>query len=306
MTLTVFYKLHLISFCIMAEKDSWNLISVVFLWVFGMAFTTFILYGPSGAAYDDSNMATFFFFGLLGAMPVFVMMTKTFLKSQGFFSKNPDLEGFDRFLTANSPEDTLVGKAFPFLQPAQNLALVSLILSMVVAASISVSGQFVGGSPELVQGSISDSASLALALEPAVSAETLFFQFMALWLTVAFVFTLLRKRGIKGWAAVIISKFVAWLFTTGLAYLYHSFRYGAYESSQGGVLVLFAVLNGVTLLTNSIIPAYLIHGATNVFSKASSEGIWSSEFSIVIAAVLSVTSVVIMFVKILRWSENQN
>jgi len=281
-----------------------TLILVLGMFVWGIGFTSFMLYGPPGAAYKQTNMVTFLFFGVLGALPAFVAGGLYMLDANSFFSRYPEYKSIDKYLIAHSPEDTFLGNLFSFIQSGWNLALVSLILSMIVAVVISVSGQLVGGSPELVPGSISDSATLALALEPAVSIETLVFQFLLLMGSFSVFHMLLVRRGIEGWPAVFISKFTAWIVTTGLAFLYHSFRYGAAESAQGSVLMLFGILNGAVLLTNSVIPAYMIHGSVNVFSKAASEGIWSDESAVAYAVIASILALVALGVRVLRWSRD--
>ena len=206
-------------------------------------------------------------------------------------------EGFDRYLTIHSPERTRLGQRIPSLQSPVTTFLVFSVISMVVGVAVSTSGTFVSGVPNLVEGSVADTTTLGLAVEPAVSAETMFFQFLVLMGQTAAIYTFLVNQGWSEFQAAFVSKFISVITTTVFAFLYHSFRYAAQETAQGGVLILFGTLNTATALTNSIIPAFLIHGSSNLFAKVSAEGIFSSEFAVVAAVTVAVLSLAGLFVK---------
>lgn len=280
----------------MAEKDAKELAGGAALTILGtVTVPAFLLFGPSGAAADQANMISFFFFSILGFASLSALLVKMVLHFQGYLRKYP---GFDRYLSIHSPERTWIGQRIPALQSPATMFLLFSVVSMVVGVGVSTSGTFVSGVPNLVDGSVSDTTTLALAVEPAVSAETMFFQFLILMGQTAAIFTFLVNRGISEFQSAFISKVISVITTTGFAFLYHSFRYGTQESAQGGVMVLFGMLNTATALTNSIIPAYLIHGSSNLFAKASAEGIFSSEFAVVAAVTVAVLSLATLFVKI--------
>lgn len=280
----------------MAEKDAKELAGGALLVILGtVTIPAFMLFGPSGAAAEQANMISFFFFAILSFASLSALLVKMELHFHGYLRK---YEGFDRYLTIHSPERTRLGQRIESLQSPVTMFLVFSVISMVVGVAVSASGTFVSGVPNLVEGSVSDTTMLALAVEPAVSAETMFFQFLILMGQTAAIYTFLVNRGISEFQSAFISKVISVITTTIFAFLYHSFRYAAQETAQGGVLVLFGTLNTATALTNSIIPAYLIHGSSNLFAKASAEGIFSSEFAVVAAVTIAVIALAGLFVKI--------
>ena len=279
----------------MVSKDAKELAGGTALVILGtVTVPALMLFGPGGAAAEQANLISFFFFAILGLTVLGALIVNFVLRLDGTICR---YEGFERYLTIHSPERTWLGQRFESLQSPTTTFLVFTVLSMVVGVSVSTSGTFVSGVPNLVDGSVSDTTTLALAVEPAVSAETLFFQFLILMGQTAAIYTGLVNRGVSPFQSAFISKFISVITTTVFAFLYHSFRYGTAETAQGGVLVLFGVLNSVTALTNSIIPAYLIHGSSNLFAKASAEGIFSSEFAVVAAALIAVICVAALFVR---------
>lgn len=287
----------------MAEKDAKELAAGAALVILGtVTVPAFLLFGPSGAAAEHANMISFFFFAILSFASLSALLVKMELHFHGYLRK---YEGFDRFLTIHSPERTRLGQKIPSLQPPVTMFLVFSVISMVVGVAVSTSGTFVSGVPTLVEGSASDTTMLALSVEPAVSAETMFFQFLILMGQTAAIYTFLVNRGISPFQSAFISKVISVITTTIFAFLYHSFRYSAQETAQGGVLVLFGTLNTATALTNSIIPAYLIHGSSNLFAKASAEGIFSSEFAVVAAVSIAVLALAGLFVKIFAKGGNR-
>lgn len=203
-------------------------------------------------------------------------------------------KGFD-FITIHSPEQTFLGQRFEWINSPIRLTEIFLIVGMAFGALVGVSGQFAPGVPTLVQGSVADSTtSLGLAVEPAVSAETLFFNVGILMSTTAVLIFFLVRNGMALSAAVIASKAIS-VVTTTLAFLfYHNFRYGAAEISQVGILMLGFVTNLFTALTHSIIPAYMIHGPGNLFHKASTSGIFGSETAIGVAVMGGLIGVFIL------------
>lgn len=287
----------------MAAKDAKELAGGAALVILGtVTIPAFLLFGPGGAAAEQANMTSFFFFSILGFASLSALLVKAVLHFQGDLR---EYEGFDRYLTINSPERTWLGQRIPALQSPVTMFLVFSVISMVVGVAVSTSGTFVSGVPTLVEGSVADTTTLALAVEPAVSAETMFFQFLILMGQTAAIYTFLVNQGWSEFQAAFVSKFISVITTTVFAFLYHSFRYSAQETAQGGVLVLFGTLNTATALTNSIIPAYLIHGSSNLFAKASAEGIFSSEFAVVAAVSIAVLGLAALFVKFFVKGGNQ-
>ena len=95
-------------------------------------------------------------------------------------------------------------------------------------------------------------------------------------------------------AAVAVSKVIS-IATTTLAFLFcHNFRYGGSETSQVGILLLGFITNTLTAVTHSIIPAYMIHGAGNLFEKASSSDFWANEVSTAVAWLVAVAAGVLL------------
>jgi hypothetical protein len=132
---------------------------------------------------------------------------------------------------------------------------------------------------------VSPAASLGLAVEPAVSSETLFFNVGMLFGQIGLIYWLLSSRGVSPRASYIIAHVLSVILSSVEFLLYHTFRYGAVESAQSSILMQGFIYNSLTAVTHSAIPAYLIHGSGNFFSKASSSGIFTSETSILLAVV---------------------
>jgi len=266
-----------------------------FLLVGGLTigFSVFLLYGL-GAAENTSNLVKLFLYGLLALPVVIYLPFRVYLKNRGFFEANPELKGFD-FITIHSPEQTFLGKNLEWVRSPVRLTMVFLIVGMLFGVLVSQSGQFAPGVPVLVQGSVAESTTaLGLAVEPAVSAETLFFNVGVLMSTTAVLIFFLVRSGMDLSAAVVASKTVS-VVTTTLAFLfYHNFRYGGSETSQVGILLLGFITNTLTAVTHSIIPAYMIHGSGNLFEKASSAGIWANEVSTAVALLVAVAAGVLL------------
>lgn len=256
--------------------------SLVFL---GLTITipAFLLYGL-GAATDPDNLVKYFFYAVL-ALPVLIWkFVDVYLQNRDFYSEHEELKGFG-YVTFHSPDQTFLGREFPNLMKAKVLVPLFLAVSLFFGALISINGQLAVGTPSLVEGSVSPGASLGLAVEPAVSSETFFFNVGILYGLIGGIWLFLSRRGVSNKWNYVISH-VASVFVTSILFLmYHSFRYGGQETAQASVLLLGFITNALTAVTHSIIPAYLIHGSGNFFSKASSAGIFTSEVAMLVALI---------------------
>jgi len=277
----------------MDTEDGLEILSGLLVFLFlTVGFTTFMLYG-AGAASERTNLVKFFFYGLL-AIPVLLFNIATvLLQNRGFFEEHPELKGFQYF-TFHSPENTFLGKKFPKWTQAKVLFSLSFIVALFFGAMISINGQLAVGTPQLVQGSVSPGASLGLAVEPAVSSETLFFNVGLLFGQIGFIYFFLYGRGVSPRLSYILSHVLSVLLTTVEFLVWHSFRYGGQETSQASILILGFITNSLTAVTHSIIPAYLVHGSGNFFSKASSAGIFTSEIAILVTVVGMMLSGVVL------------
>jgi len=306
-TLSSFKHLIDIFFCMAGRTEqALELISIwLFYGILTLSVPVALMYGL-GAAENTSNLVKFFLYAIIGLPVVLFSVIRVYLKNRGFFEANPELKGFD-YITIHSPEQTFLGKNLEWVRSPIRLTVVFLIVGMLFGMLVSQSGQFAPGVPVLVQGSVAESTTaLGLAVEPAVSAETLFFNVGVLMATTAVLTFFLVRSGMDLSAAIVASKTVS-VVTTTLAFLfYHNFRYGGSETSQVGILLLGFITNTLTAVTHSIIPAYMIHGSGNLFQKASSAGIWANEVSTVIAVLVAlVTGVLLGLILILdRGGEN--
>jgi hypothetical protein len=265
--------------------------TLVFLFL-TITIPAFLLYGL-GAAGDETNLVKFFFYAVLGFSPILVNVVTVYLQNRGFFDQHPELKGFQYF-TFHSPENTFLGKEFPNLMSAKVLLPLFFVVSMFFGAMVSINGQLAVGTPSLVTGSVSPGASLGLAVEPAVSAETLFFNVGLLFSFIGGIYFFLYGRGVSPRWSYVLSHILSVFITSILFLFYHSFRYGSQETSQASVLLLGFITNSLTAVTHSMIPAYLVHGSGNFFSKASSAGIFTSETSILLAVVGTLVSGVVL------------
>ena len=265
-------------------NDGVEMLSGVMVFLFlTITFPAFLLYGL-GAASNTDNLVKFFFYAVLGFTPLLVNFVTVYLQNRDFFEEYPSLKGF-QYLTFHSPENTALGREFPKWTSAKVLFAVFFVVSMFFGALVSINGQLAVGTPSLVTGSVSPGASLGLAVEPAVSAETLFFNVGLLFGFIGLFYFFLNSRGVSPRWSYILSHILSVFVTSIMFLMYHGFRYGGQESSQASVLLLGVITNSLTAVTHSMIPAYLIHGSGNFFSKASSAGIFTSEVSILVAFV---------------------
>lgn len=250
--------------------------------VISFLFAGYLLYG-AGAAVDAANLTKFMFYGVFAGLSLITLFVRVYLDNEGVLDK-PELAGFKN-ITLQSPEDTLLGKEFPNFTKPQVMIPFFFMLSMFFGALVSVNAQFATGTPELVTGSVSAGTSLGLAVEPAVSTETYIFNMVVLFGTAAGLTYLLVRAGVSYRYAWVMSKVISVLTTSVFFLLYHLFRYPN-EANQASIFLLGLITNTSTAVTHSIIPAYLIHGSGNFFSKATQSGIFSNEFSIVVAVIL--------------------
>ncbi|WP_313694278.1 hypothetical protein [Halorarum halobium] len=277
----------------METEDGLELLSGVLMFFFlTIALPAFLLYGL-GAASEQANLVKYFFYGVLGFSPLLVNFATVFLENRGFFEKHPSLKGF-QYITFHSPEQTPLGQKFPKLVQAKVMIPLFIVIALFFGMLVSVSGTFSVGTPDLVTGSISPGAELGLAVEPAVSAETFFFNVGMLLGQIGFIYLFLFSRGVSPRWSYIWSHVLSWILTSIEFLFYHSFRYGTQETSQASVFLLGLITNGFTALTHSIIPAYLIHGSGNFFDKASEAGIFTSDVAVLIAVVGTLISGVVL------------
>lgn len=271
--------------------------TVLIFFFLTVGFPAFLLYGLGGAE-KQVNLVQFFFYGVLALPAVIVIFAKIYLQNRGFFEERPAFQGF-QYVTLHSPEHTWLGKRFKIVRSWKALTAISLVLAMGFGAMVSISGQFVSGVPTLVQGKIHSSATLGLAVEPAVSSETLFFNIGMLGLQSAGLFYFFRRREFTAFQSAFVARVIAVFLTTAEFYLYHNFRYGTAETSQIGVLMLGFLTNTLTALTNSMIPAYMIHGSGNLFHKATVAGIFTNEIAVVVTVIGMVVGSVALWVSVL-------
>ncbi len=272
-------------------RDALELLAGIFFYGW-LTVTTpaFILYGL-GAAENNVNLVKFFLFAIL---PLWVLIARIgiiYLQNRGWFEQNPEYGGLQYF-SFHNPEYTFIGKHLPAIQKPLAMISVFLVFGAFLGYVMGVSGSFATGVPILVEGSISDGASLALAVEPAVSSETMFFNVGLFWVFFALIYYVLAKRGADPKLSVIFAKLVAVVANTIAFWIYHFFRYGNQETSQIGVLLLGFITNVSTAATNSVIPAYLIHGSGNLFNKAIGEGIWGQGEATIAAASMAIIGVI--------------
>jgi hypothetical protein len=127
----------------MAEKDAKELAAGAALVILGtVTVPAFLLFGRSGAAAEQANMISFFFFAILSFASLSALLVKMELHFHDYLRK---YEGFDRFLTIHSPERTRLGQKIPSLQSPVTMFLVFSVISMVVGVAVSTSGTFVSG-----------------------------------------------------------------------------------------------------------------------------------------------------------------
>ena len=246
-----------------------------------------------GGAENQANMVKFFFYGLMLFSSVFTISIVRLLKSEGFFSRNPDLEPFGR-MTAHSPGNTILYNRLKEIEPVGSFVaehvkdprkffLVSWVISLVLGAWIGIRGSFVSGVPQLVEGQVTETAQLSLAVEPAVISETLFFfTFIFYSITGSVAWFMKEKLGLNLFYAIIIGKIVAVILTPLLFLAYHVFRYGTSQAELLGVYLLGFTSAVTVAITDSMIFAYMVHASGNFFHKLAELELFTSEATILI------------------------
>jgi len=247
-----------------------------------------------GGAESEANMWKFVFYGVMGALPAFLVSIVRLLESEDFFERNEQLKPFSRF-TVHSPRNTYLGTRFGTISEAiskpQNLFLISFIPALFMGMLIGITGTFVSGIPVLTQGQITSGAQLGLAVEPAVFSETMFFNmFMFFLLTGSIAWFLWQKLELSLFWSYVIAKTIVVPLNTLIFVAYHFFRYAGSEASLLGVFFLGLLTNLLTAATDSIIPAYLVHANGNFFHKLRAMGIFTNEMMIVFTVAIAVVS----------------
>ncbi|MFU1780283.1 hypothetical protein ACM16X_02755 [Haloarcula japonica] len=256
------------------------------------ALPLFLLYGL-GAASDADNMVKYFLYATMPVSVVLYIFYRVYLKNRGVFERNPELKGFD-FITLHSPEQTWLGRQSKWIRSPLRLFFICTIVSLLFGALVGVTGQFAPGDPGFVQGSVQgdEAKALGLAVEPAVSAETYFFNVGLLMGQTALSIYLLVSAGVRLSTATVVSKMIAVPLTTLEFLVYHNLRYGAQETSQIGIGMLGLMTNSSMAATHSIIPGYMIHFSGNLFDKASQLGVFTDEMMIVYVMLGVLTSLI--------------
>jgi hypothetical protein len=264
-------------------RDALELFGITFFYgINTLTIPGFILYGLS-AADQQVNLVKFFLFGLLPIWVVATVIVRIYLENQGWFDRNPEYIGFNH-ITVHSPGQTLLGKHIPQLRSVAAMVSISLVLGALFGLLVGVSGSISTGVPVFTEGSIqSDASSLGLAVEPAVSSETLFFNVGLFGLFQAGILFFLIRNDARYFYANIVAKSIAVVLTTVSMYVFHIFRYGAAAAEQIGIIFLGLITNTLMALVNSAIPAYFIHAFGNLFLKARTDGIWTQAEIVAIA-----------------------
>jgi hypothetical protein len=285
----------------MAErKDLFEVLAIALLpFVAAIVIPLFAMYGLGGAQ-NEKNLVKFFLYGVILYGTVIATTVIKVLDSQGWFEDHPDLKPFAR-MTVHSPRNSILVQQFQKLgRPGKAIAntiirptrliFVFGLIALAFGSIVAITGTFVSGVPTLVEGQVTETAQLSLAVEPAVMAETLFFNTFMFYIIVAAVAWLLMTRlGLDLLYSIIVGKVVAVILNTPLFMLYHFFRYQGSEASLVGVGFLGLLTNVLTALTDSIIPAYLLHGSGNFFQKLQTLGVFTNELMIVAVLGVAIT-----------------
>lgn len=272
--------------------DLREILSVTFAGVFlGVGVPTVALF-VFGGAESQANLVKFFFYGIMLFSSILVVDFVRLMQSEGFFSARPDLKYFSR-MTFHSPGNTAMYQALKDREPVGSaiadsiknpfkFIFVSGVFSLIFGALIGISGTFVSGVPSLVEGQITESAQLALAVEPAVLSETMFFFVFLFYSVVGAVGWFLGERlDLEYFWSIVIGKVVAVL-TIPLAFVaYHIFRYGTSEQELLGVYLLGLTSSVTQAITDSAIFGYFIHASGNFFKKLADIGTFTNELMVV-------------------------
>lgn len=262
--------------------------------VFGLltiGLPTLLLYAGGGASNPD-NLTKLFLYAPLALTGVIYLFAVNLLEYAGWFDKHPGARGF-LLIGLHDPERTFLGKNFNILRSPVFLFAFSGLLATFLGFTASISGQFSAGVPSFVQGSVTPGAQIGLGIEPAVSAETLFFSFFSMAAFSGITYYGLHRTGIVApFANQIISKTTGFfLATVGFA-AYHIFRYGTNDSSIFFIFLQGIMYNGSALITGSQIPAYLFHAANNFFFQLNA--VYTSDVSLIAAVITGAVSFLLL------------
>jgi len=260
--------------------DSVELLAGYIYGLFVLSFSLLILYG-AGAAEDPQNFSKFILYALIMIFPLVGRTIIVWLQDRNVFEKIESLRGFQYF-SFHSPEQTPLGRSFPEVMRGKVLLPISVIVALFFGLFVSVNASFSTGTPELVTGSISPGTELALAVEPAVFAETLLFNVAIPFGLIGVFYYFLFTRGVSHRFSYALSHVLSWPVSSLIFLAYHFFRYSGSEYSLANILVQGLIYNGATLSTHSIIPAYSLHASGNFFSKASKGEIFTSDFALLV------------------------
>lgn len=279
------------------------LLAVVALMVAVPSMALFFL----GGAENQTNLVKFFFYGIMGFSAALLIVGVRFLEGTGYFARHAEWRPFAR-ITVHSPEDTLLVQtlrgfgglgdtlADAVVKPGR-FTLIWFVIALVFGASIAITGTVVSRVPTLVKGQITETAQLALAVEPAVFSETLFFNVALFYIQMAAIaWVLVQRAGLDLGYSLIIGKVVAGVLTVLEFLAYHTFRYGPDESALLGILFLGTLTVVLTAVTDSMIPAYLLHASGNFFKKLHELGVFTNELVVVATIVGGLLAIVLYLV----------
>lgn len=183
------------------------------------------------------------------------------MKLVRLFSKSIVIDGI-----IHDPEESILGKVASF----RNQFIGGVLVFSIAGIFAVVQNTFLTG--VIVQQQIAETATLALAVEPAVMTETMIILFLVSVLVV--LLNVLVARGVinkptKEAFKLGVIPFVIMMFWIA----FHSFRYSSSEVNILGV-ALFGLVSGFLIVTfNSFLMAYLLHAANNLFQA--SNGLFS-------------------------------
>lgn len=231
------------------RKDLFEVLAIAIIpFIAAIVLPLFAMYGLGGAQ-NEQNLVKFFLYGVLLYGSIIAVVVVKLLDSQGWFDARPELTPFSR-LTVHSPRNTLIvqelqklgtpGKSIAntIIRPDQ-LTFWFVLIALVFGSMVAFTGTFVSGVPTLVEGQVSETAQLSLAVEPAVMTETLFFNaFLFYMITGAVAWLLITRLDLELFYAIIVGKVVAVLINTPLGVIYHFFRYQGSEAAMTGVGLL--------------------------------------------------------------------
>lgn len=241
-----------------------------------------------GGAENEVNLIKFFTYPILTILGTGAITGIVWLKYTGWFEEagNEEYFGF-QYITFHSPESTWLAKQIPSAKYISNHIAFGTIFFMITGIAIGTTGTLVYGDPGFVQGQATELGQTILAVEPAVSGETMFFHglLQPFFIGVMCLILFSRVDVSKGFS-VVISKILSIPFTALAFLVYHNARYPNSETSQLGILLLGTVDSTLTAITNSIILADLFHRFGNLFDKIASMNAFNNEGIVVLGIIL--------------------